>query len=220
MIAVELKIGSLHFKTKNEAMKCFGTILSSSRIGASCPPSFMPDMMELIRRHPNAEQKIGSGIEKFEVRENPVFKNQKTFYLVRNDGSETDFSFRMCISGKSPTTWANFCVAARNSISSQIIIFKTAAFLGVDAAKCQITGEDVEWNSCHVDHVTPFSDLLQMFIEQKSIDTSIEHTKGGEDGSVTRIFTDSTLDTQWKEFHKQNAVLRLTTVHANLSRPR
>jgi hypothetical protein len=177
-------------------------------------------MLELIRRHPNAEQKIGSGIERFEVRENPVFKNQKTFYLVRKDGSETDFSFRMCVSGKSPTPWANFCVAARNSISSQIIVFKTAAFLGVDAAKCQITGEDVEWNSCHVDHVTQFSDLLQMFIEQKNIDTSIEHTKGGGDGSVTRIFTDATLDTQWKEFHKQNAVLRLTTVQANLSRPR
>jgi hypothetical protein len=173
---VELQIGSLYFKTKSEAMKFFGTILSSSRIGASCPADFMPDMM--------------------------------------------DFSFRMCVSGKSPTTWANFCVAARNSISSQIIVFKTAAFLGVDAARCQITGEEIEWDSCHVDHVAPFSDLLQMFIEQRNIDTSIEHTKGGEDGSVTRIFIDATLDTQWKEFHKQNAVLRLTTVKANLSRPR
>ena len=216
----ELQIGSLHFRTKSEAMKWFGTVLSSSSVGAFCPEESMRNMIELINRHPDAEMKIGCGIESFQVRENPVFKNQKAFYLIRKDGSETDFSFRMCVSGNRSTPWANFCIAARNSISSQIVIFKTAAFLGLDSVRCQITGEVVEWNTCHIDHVAPFSDLLQEFIRQQGIDVSVEHTTGGEDGSVVRLFIDADLDKRWREFHRQNAVLRVTTIKANLARNR
>ena len=216
----ELKIGSWHFKTKSEAMKWFGFILNDSKVGSSCSGEKMADMIHLIKRHPDADRKIGCGIDRFEIRENPVFKNQKTFYLIRTDGTETDFSFRICVTGNRSTSWANFCNAARNSVSSQIIVFKTAAFLGVDQAVCQITGEEVNWNTCHIDHVIPFKDIVKKFVAENSIDIQIEHTTGSEDGSVIRVFSDNDMDTQWKLFHKKHAVLRVTTVKANLARPR
>ena len=216
----ELQIGSLKFRSKKEAGEWFGEILRSNPAGAQCKPHGMQDMVELIKRHPNADEKIGCGIERFEIRENPVFKNQKSFYLVRKDGTETDFSFRVCVSGKSGSVWSRFCSAARHAIRDQIIVFKTSQFLGVDEVKCSITGEIVEWNSCHVDHVITFDEILRKFVSEKQIEVCEQLLSKSSDGDILDSIASDELKQDWQSFHKNNAVLRITTVDANLKRNR
>ncbi|KAI3463973.1 hypothetical protein Pfo_020636 [Paulownia fortunei] len=54
-------------------------------------------LLELLKKgHLEAERKIGKGIKAFQVRFHPQFKS-RCFFLIREDESVDDFSFRKCV---------------------------------------------------------------------------------------------------------------------------
>ncbi|XP_052176871.1 protein EMBRYO DEFECTIVE 514-like isoform X2 [Diospyros lotus] len=54
-------------------------------------------LLELLKKgHPEPEKKIGCGILAFQVRYHPQYRS-RCFFLVRNDESVDDFSFRKCV---------------------------------------------------------------------------------------------------------------------------
>ncbi|GMP33454.1 hypothetical protein CsSME_00006764 [Camellia sinensis var. sinensis] len=54
-------------------------------------------LLELLKKgHPEPEKKIGNGISAFQVRFHPQFKS-RCFFIIRNDESVDDFSFRKCV---------------------------------------------------------------------------------------------------------------------------
>lgn len=53
--------------------------------------------LDLLKKgHPEPEKKIGVGIHAFQVRYHPTFKS-RCFFLLRDDESVDDFSFRKCV---------------------------------------------------------------------------------------------------------------------------
>ncbi|XP_073126394.1 uncharacterized protein [Henckelia pumila] len=54
-------------------------------------------VLELLKKgHMEAERKIGCGVKGFQVRFHPQFKS-RCFFLIRDDESVDDFSFRKCV---------------------------------------------------------------------------------------------------------------------------
>ncbi|XP_011036794.1 PREDICTED: protein DCL, chloroplastic-like isoform X4 [Populus euphratica] len=54
-------------------------------------------LLELLKRgHTEPDKKIGGGIQTFQVRFHPMFKS-RCFFLIRDDESVDDFSFRKCV---------------------------------------------------------------------------------------------------------------------------
>lgn len=54
-------------------------------------------LLELLKKgRTESDKKIGGGIQAFQVRYHPMWKS-RCFFLVRNDGSSDDFSFRKCV---------------------------------------------------------------------------------------------------------------------------
>ncbi|KAK3027432.1 hypothetical protein RJ639_042072 [Escallonia herrerae] len=54
-------------------------------------------LLELLKKgHAEPEKKIGNGVHAFQVRFHPEWKS-RCFFLVREDGSVDDFSFRKCV---------------------------------------------------------------------------------------------------------------------------
>ncbi|KAJ0786149.1 putative protein DCL [Helianthus annuus] len=54
-------------------------------------------LLDLLKKgHLEAEKKMGTGINAFQVRYHPQWKS-RCFFLVRVDGSADDFSFRKCV---------------------------------------------------------------------------------------------------------------------------
>ncbi|XP_076915416.1 protein EMBRYO DEFECTIVE 514-like [Bidens hawaiensis] len=54
-------------------------------------------LLDLLKKgHLEAAKKIGAGIKTFQVRYHPQYKS-RCFFLVREDGSADDFSFRKCV---------------------------------------------------------------------------------------------------------------------------
>ncbi|XP_051133045.1 protein EMBRYO DEFECTIVE 514 [Andrographis paniculata] len=54
-------------------------------------------LLELIKKgHTEAERKIGAGVKHFQVRFHPQFRS-RCFFIIREDESVDDFSFRKCV---------------------------------------------------------------------------------------------------------------------------
>ncbi|XP_039033059.1 protein EMBRYO DEFECTIVE 514-like [Hibiscus syriacus] len=54
-------------------------------------------LLDLLKKgHQEPERKIGGGIKAFQIQNHPVWKN-KCFFVIREDETVDDFSFRKCI---------------------------------------------------------------------------------------------------------------------------
>lgn len=54
-------------------------------------------LLELLKKgHAEPDKKIGGGVQAFQVRNHPTFKS-RCFFLIRDDDSVDDFSFRKCV---------------------------------------------------------------------------------------------------------------------------
>ena len=185
---------------------CDATPLRSALVGQD--GAFM---LELLTRHPDAEQKLGCGISHIEVRQSPVFRSRE-FWLCRLDGTETDFSYRKCI--RPPPPLRDFTLAARFEIFEQVVALKRLAFFGKQFLTCPVTNAQIDWANCHMDHAAPtFAQLVTAFFPDPA---SVKTTGHGADGSTTRAFVDRTLAASWQTYHARYAQLRAVSVHANL----
>ncbi|KAJ8560544.1 hypothetical protein K7X08_022404 [Anisodus acutangulus] len=54
-------------------------------------------LLDLLKKgHSEPDRKIGTGIRAFQIRFHPQFKS-RCFFVIREDGSSDDFSFRKCV---------------------------------------------------------------------------------------------------------------------------
>jgi hypothetical protein len=175
----------------------------------------------LLAWHPRAKQKIGAGIRDIVVRQNPEWGGKcKTFWVRRIDGTETDFSYRQCLSPSSP--WSDFCAACRNAVVGQVLDFRDRYFAvqaGPDGkCACQLTRERVGKNESHVDHSPPFNLLVKDFVARECIDIHAVELTGHEDGAFTIEFKDDCLRERWCAYHRAHAGFLLLCPSANMKK--
>jgi len=82
-------------------------------------------MVSLLRHHPQSDQKIGVGIRKIWIQPNEGYST-RSFWLEREDGTKTDFSFYRCVSP--PSSLRNFKEACRRSVAPFVIDAKKKYF--------------------------------------------------------------------------------------------
>lgn len=108
-------------------------------------------LIELLHHHPDAAQKIGTGIQAFIVEKHPVY-GSRGLRLYRADGSSTDFSWPECIT---PTPYATQVkTAMRLAVDPQILAFKQY-MADIGQLRCGITGESLSFSTAEADHLPP-----------------------------------------------------------------
>lgn len=216
----EIVIGRLRFASKKACTKHFQEMLSRYKPGESLSVLDTTEFFWLLDRHPEREQKVGCGIRCVRVELHPVFTKQKCFRLYRFDGSNTDVSFLSCVSGKGKSITARWIEAMRNEVSGQIIAFKQNAFKHTAELQCELTGQTVNWHNCHVDHVTPFHEIAQAFLNEIGVAVSAAALEPARDNQWQEQFSDAVIAGKWAAYHMAAAKLRIVSSFANLSRPR
>lgn len=194
--------------TKKEMCARAGAILSSGKV----TPEDDAFLRDLIQGHPDAAEKVGIGIDHFEVRANAFYKTG-CLWLVRVDGTETDFSYRKCVTGTHGTHRAQVLMAMRAAISDQVADFKRRMM--TPGARCSLTGVTLDEETVHVDHDPPFVQLARDFFAEAGGADAIRITPS-QDGSVGRTLLDPEMERRWGDFHRQRATLFLTTARANM----
>ncbi len=96
--AISVDLGVIKFRTKYEARGFFQRMLNSYEIGQHVSKEHTSFLKELLKRHPESAQKIGPGVDHFEVL-SADFSTQ-CFYVFRVDGSFDNFSLHACIDQK------------------------------------------------------------------------------------------------------------------------
>ncbi len=206
------------FKTKDELRKYIRNIKDSYLNGQRLNDEHFEFMFDLLQRHEEPQIKIGCGIAYMYVKTNEVYKRNQEFWLVRLDGTHTDFSFEVCI--KHSTQLQKFKNACRTAVSPYIMQFKLDFFANKSEAICPLTGEVMSLkNNSHVDHTLPntFDKIVQEFIRQYKINVANVELFTAEDGRVRNEVVDKELEQQFVKFHNEVAKLRIVSRRGNLS---
>ena len=114
------------FPTKKALTERVRGIVAAYPDGAELSPAELGFMVDLLENHPQAETKIGAGVERITVIRNPIYTHTRGFYLYRVDGSGTDFSWVECLT---PTPYAKKVRAAlRVAIEPDTMEYKRRFF--------------------------------------------------------------------------------------------
>ncbi len=90
-----VEIAGHQFESKLDALAFMKAMLNRYRPGDVVTTIDGAFLLEALKRHPEASEKIGPGISSFEVR-SADFGTQ-CFWAVRIDGSEERFSYKSCL---------------------------------------------------------------------------------------------------------------------------
>lgn len=209
-------VNDQHFRTQQELIVYVRSILGRYRVGQALDLFDYPFMLDLLRRHPDAEQKIGCGASEIYVGETPAY-HTRCFFLIREDGSETDFSYLECIRA---TPHANKVrLALRYAVDPQILAYKQAAFATTDVVICPDTGERLVFATAHADHRAPltFERLVELFLAAEGLVFDDIEVIPSTDLTYRDELADPALVARWVAFHQSHAQLEIVSATANLS---
>lgn len=170
--------------------------------------------IKVLQHHHQYALKAGNGIAHMEVRTNQLRTGAtRGFWLVRADGSAVDISWVVALQPEGrPTPKSDVMSAARYEVAPQISSARTE----IACCVCPLCGADMDRDAdLHVDHVIHFDDLLAAWLTKNSL---LYATIAVEDTGIGGRFADRSLAANWRKWHQENAVLRLTHASCNLSR--
>ncbi len=78
----------------------FQTMLNRYSVGTRVSDDDAKDLLALLNRHDKRDEKVGAGIDHFEVEAAPDGYAGKCFWIVRSDGSRIDMSYTHCLKPK------------------------------------------------------------------------------------------------------------------------
>lgn len=87
--------GNIAFRTKGEALAFLRAMLNRYRPGDTVSEVDGAILLGALQRHPDAAEKMGSGVAGFEVR--AAEYGTQCFYIRRSDGTFERFSYKSCV---------------------------------------------------------------------------------------------------------------------------
>lgn len=222
MPRIAIEVGSLLFPTKSAAVAHFKVILHAHPVNERIPEPYATELDWLLDRHPEVEQKRGAGV--VGSRTMTGLYGTKCFVIDRVDESSTDFSYLSCVDGKAPTPQQEIIQAMRAEVRGDIQDAKRRHFAAHADAEgrvaCAITGDRVAIEECHADHAPPrtFSTLALAFLKARRIVPDRSQVTAPADNQMEPRLLDRALASDWREFHREMAAIRIVTRRANMER--
>jgi hypothetical protein len=199
----QFTIGRFVFKTKKQATEKVQSILNMEGLELSENSELI---RELLLCHPRSDE-LAEYIDTIAIRVDPEHRNSKQFYVTLSDGTSDPFSYKNCLNGKYNRR-QRLIREFRKAVDDQIDEFRGGNFQC--GMKCPLCSEVM--NSCHIDHIEKFRDLLEQYMTSKNTDLV---TIPFDVNSCK--FSDNNILDDWKTYHKQHATLRCICAKCNTS---
>lgn len=217
-----MEIGGLTFPTKGAALEHFRQMLYRYAIGETIPDPDATELIWLLERHPEVDDKIGCGVARFSVRKG-LF-DTRCFEITRTDGKTTEFSFKTCLDGKRPSDLSEAVRALRAEVAEDILQKKREWFREHGNAErkvpCAVTGALISIEEAHADHAPPrsFGTIALLFLEARGIVADASFVTPPADNQYQPRIVDRALAEIWCNYHHKMAVIRVVAKKTNLSR--
>jgi hypothetical protein len=98
--ARKIRIDTQLFERAGDATQFFRAMLNRYSIGDRVAPDDSLHLTALLKRHDEAPEKSGIGIDHFEVGAAPDGYSGQCFWIVGTDKSRIDFSYQHCLERK------------------------------------------------------------------------------------------------------------------------
>ena len=210
------RIGDRIFPSKKLAQERIRAILWGYQPETYLDAGDFALVRDLLNLHPSSEIKVGCGVKGIFIRINRFdYGSTPGFWIERLDGSITDFSYLECL--KPSSHRQKVLRTLRELINDQILAFKQDYFQDRETAICEFTGEVLRFNTSHVDHAYPrtFLALVEEWRHGHSLGFEQIAICGSEDGVMGDRLIDPDLESDWQDYHRDNAMLRIVSVKAN-----
>lgn len=220
-MAKPVTIGLYNFKTKTAAkIYIRDTRDRYPRDGVKIQQSDEVFLHSLLALHPDASDKIGSGISHFTVETDPEFGKTRHFTIHRTDGSSTDFSFNACLDGRNERS--DRLESLRRAVEDQVIAFRNSVFFAGIPVICPVDGSLLIPNASHVDHQFPttFLVLVEGWLTRHSLRIDQIDITPPQDNQVVTYMTNHDQINSWTNYHRINASLRVVSPRSNLTSPK
>ena len=230
-MAKPVVIGSRSFRTQSSALKHYKALLHRYQDGQRiADPADHIDLVALIERFDSVLNAVGEPtkgagqVAHFERRLNiGTGWSTSGFWVVRQDDTETDFSYINAVKGKPKGRSQDFYNACRQAVALDLVLAKKQAFAqygdNQGRVECDLTGKMVTIDDAHLDHTWPyFSHMVSGFRAARGWSRDIPDgiVSAPADGQTTATFVDSAVTEAFRAFHHEQAVLRILSREANL----
>lgn len=217
-------INKISFETKKAAAEYIREILNNRELHLPLNDADTSFLLDLLTYHPNYKEKLGNGITSISIRLDEYGRNNQ-FYITRNDGSTTDFSYLTCLQQRDTSSIILFKEAARNAIHTQITDYKKEYFKQNQNSEgevfCEETNRRVGYRECDVDHhPMSFNSIVENFIQLNTIDVNQVEYGGYGDNEQRKSFVDKAIANSFSDYHQEIAILRIVSTEANLTKKR
>jgi len=220
-------IGSREFHSKKTAKKHFQDMLGKYKAGQQIDNAddhddliALVDCLDQVLIEGGEEPKGSQPISHFEKRINQPY-GTAGFWLVREDGSATDFSYILAVDGprRLKTRIQFFYDACRNIVKPDIDEFRESKRDEQGMFICNITHKRLFDREAHVDHEIPtFGKIVVDFRHSKGWSHKIPEgiVTDATDAQPITNFSNLAVANEFREYHKQKAKLRIISAKTNL----
>lgn len=181
------------------------------------------DLCALLERYDEVistgPSKIGCGIDHFETRENNSHGGVTVgFWVIRKDGTDTDFSFIDAVDGQPRNPDAEFVEACREAVYEDVSAAKRDFFRrNADEGGrviCAVTGETVSATASRPDYAVPsLRDIAWAFRESQGWVHAVPKgvVSPPADAQVAAQFADMGVMIKFRAFHNRLAKIRIVS---------
>lgn len=178
------------------------------------------DLVSLLERYDlvnDGPSKIGVGVRRFEKRK--TFSRgfpTHGFWVVRIDGSDTDFSYKNAVTGRPKPQSQEFWDACHNAVVEDLRKEKARQFDRLSdqdgCHPCDLTGEPVTFKSANLCHAFPsFGGIVSEFRRRKgwtdNVPTGVLSVSA--DRQISTELIDTVVREEFRQFHHSVAILRI-----------
>lgn len=209
-VAKPVVLPSVTFKKQGDADAFFKALLDRYDDDEYLGVADEELVYELLQRHPEYDSKIGCGVVGI-YRARSADHPSSCFHVHRNDGSKTDFSYKTCVRGSSPSLKARFYEACQRSIAGIVATQKKLMFdtAGGEIA-CYKTGMSTTFTTSDYRHTHPrFRDIVEGFIKLNKIVVSEGLLSKGADMQYSTVFIDPAMVDSFINYHATVAKLEI-----------
>lgn len=210
MPAKPVVLPSTTFPKQGEATAFFKAMLARYADGDFLSSDDEDILYELLQRHPDADQKIGLGVQAFFRNKSPDHPTS-CFHVLRIDGSTTDFGYPACVTGRAPSLGHAFYEACRRSVVIELMDQKQRLFdMSPNGIPCVRTGELTTIHTSEYRHTEPrFRDIVRGFIQIKGLVIDSSMVTVSQDMQYTTVFTDQVMAEEFMSYHAKVARLAI-----------
>lgn len=179
-------------------------------------------MVDLFTYHPQADIKIGDGIETIRVRQARRNPGNREFVLTQVGSPDVvDISWTECLHSTPPLAeFRNACRLAVKPWTQSFCDQEFARKAEGGRLRCEVTGELFTRREAHVDHggKWPFRAIVAEFVRREQVDVEAVEFDGFEHGATHITLRDKALAAKFIALHNTLASLRVLSRAGNLRR--